>query len=136
MFDWLKVRLSLALVIVDWIRTKLMVVISYIKPIDLGIHDTLSNSVKDDPISTDQLMQVIDKEVNRAIAERTSHKFTTINMDKTTLVGLNSNIGDFTISAILVSDKANNSIVKLKHIKTNKVIRISMNTFRLFFRSK
>lgn len=110
-------------------------VLSYFKPVNLGLHSSLDSGL-DDPIATDQMLDFIRNEVEAVLKEKTSTKFTTIKLDGEILATLNPRLGTFTVESMSVANKANSSIVKLKQVATGKTVRISLQTFRLFFTSK
>lgn len=117
------------------IKISALSILSYFKPVDLGLHTTDQNALKDEPVKADAITKIIEYEVNKAIANKIKHKFTTINIDEDLNTKLNPNLGAFKVMSISIADKPNYSIIKLKHIKTGRIVRISLNTFRLFFDS-
>lgn len=113
--------------------TKLM---SYIKPVPLGIHSTCEPVNSENILQSDDLLKIIEEEVNKAILEKKDQTYTQVYMTEPVLTNLNPNLGDFKILSISVFSKSKGSIVKLKHIKSGKIIKLSMNVFRIFFELK
>lgn len=110
--------------------------LSYIKPVQLGMHASCDPVTSNNALESDTLLQIVEQEVLKALESKTKNKSTNIKLDDKIKASLKNNSGDFIILSISIGNKSNSTMVKLQQMKTGKILKVSMNTFRMFFNLK
>lgn len=118
---------------VQKIKMILLRLLSYIKPIDLGLHTSDQNVLEDKAISAEDLLATIEYVAITEAETNSTAKSFSISLNEEINVELNPKLGKFAVVSMYIVSKSGSSMIKLRNINTGKVIKISLNTFRALF---